>query len=189
MMLLKKKQLSSLGIVTVLSLCTTIIPSHADDNKTVAIELAKGKLTLQTPVVWKKAAKKSRILEAELSIPPVEGDTNPGRLTFMAAGGSVKQNIDRWIGQFEQKADDPLIDEMTINGQTVHVIDISGTFKDQRGPFAPATKRKNYRMLGAIIVSKDVGQYFVKMYGPKKTMAENYKGFKEMMESLEIADK
>ena len=40
-------------------------------------------------------------------------------------------------------------------------------------------------MLAAIIVTKH-GKYFVKMYGPKKTMASQVKPFREMLGTLQV---
>jgi hypothetical protein len=41
-------------------------------------------------------------------------------------------------------------------------------------------------MLGAICVTK-AGNYFLKLYGPKATIAENEKGFRAMVESLKVS--
>jgi hypothetical protein len=76
-----------------------------------------------------------------------------------------------------------------VAGQTVHLVDINGTFKDQvGGPFAggKVVTKENYRMLGAIIVTKDFGQYFVKFYGPKKTMEAQEKAFLESVNTLQV---
>jgi hypothetical protein len=39
-------------------------------------------------------------------------------------------------------------------------------------------------MLGAIIVGGEQGNYFVKAYGPKKTMDASEEAFKKMIESV-----
>jgi hypothetical protein len=56
------------------------------------------------------------------------------------------------------------------------------------GPFAggKTIMRENYRMLGAIIQTKDKGNYFLKLYGPKATIDENEKGFQELVKSLKV---
>jgi hypothetical protein len=41
-------------------------------------------------------------------------------------------------------------------------------------------------MLGAIIQTKDAGNYFLKLYGPKATINEAEKGFHEMVKSLKV---
>ena len=62
-------------------------------------------------------------------------------MTIMGAGGSVEANIDRWIGQFTQPDGSDTkkaakIEQKKIGGQEVHLVDVAGTYKDQRGPFA-----------------------------------------------------
>ena len=103
----------------------------------------------------------------------------------------MNANITRWIGQFRQadgssSRKKAKITKFKVSGQQVHMVDLSGTYKDQRGPFAPAKFRKNYRMLSAIIVTKEYGQYFVKLYGPKKTVKANEKKFRSLVGSLKV---
>ena len=69
------------------------------------------------------------------------------------------------------------------------MVDLSGTYKDSPGgPFAGGkpVMRDNYRMLGAIIQTKDKGNYFLKLYGPKATIDENAKGFQNMVKSIKV---
>ena len=154
-----------------------------------SIVIADGKLQLTAPKSWTRKEPQTSIVEYEFAIPAVEGDAQGGRMTVMGALGSIDANIDRWKGQFSQpdgeNKDKARIKKKQIAGLDVHLVDISGTFKDQRGPFAPATERPNYRMLAAIIETKNTGNYFVKFYGPEKTVAKNEKAFNEMIESLE----
>ena len=159
------------------------------DDRTIAV--SGGKLTLTAPEKWERQKPSSNIVEHEFSVPASDGDENPGRITVMGAGGSVQANVDRWIGQFTQpdgsntkdRAKDKTI---KVGGREVHIIDISGTYKDQRGPFsqAPAVEREKYRMLAAIITDKQLGNYFVKFYGPQQTVADHEKAFMSMIDSL-----
>ncbi len=171
------------------------LPARAEDEKKQAggekLSLAEGKIALTAPAAWKKQQPSVRIIEHEFSIPATEGDANDGRLTVMGAGGSIEANIDRWIGQFSQpdgKAtkDRTKQETLTVDGQKVYLVDITGTYKDQRGPFAPATMYDDYRMLAAIIATEKSGHYFVKFYGPKKTVAANEEAFRAMIESLDV---
>ena len=155
------------------------------------MELADGKLVVTTPESWKKKMPRSRIIEHEYEIPAVEGDESPGRMTVMGAGGSIDANVDRWVGQFDLKGGKPKKEETKIAGQKVHLVDISGTYKDTppgAGPFSGAKPilRENYRMLAAIIATEKDGNYFIKFYGPKKTVAENEDAFKKMLDSLKV---
>ncbi|MCC7084981.1 MAG: hypothetical protein IT427_08240 [Pirellulales bacterium] len=157
------------------------------------IEFGEGKLSLTPPAGWKKVQPKSRIVEYEFAVNSAAGDGETGRVTIMGAGGSVDDNIKRWIGQFSKpdgsdaKAN-AKVEKRTISGNEVHLVDISGTYKDSPGgPFAggKVIERLNYRMLAAIVLTHGAGNYFVKFYGPAKTVAENEQAFHEMLASLQ----
>ena len=168
----------------------------AEDEKTPEqIVLAEGKIKLDVPSNWKKEKPRTRIVDFEFSIPAVEDDKIDGRVTVMGAGGSIDANIGRWVTQFVQPdrtatSERTIREEKKIAGQTVHLVDITGDFKDQpRGPFGPTVMREKYRMLGAIIVTDKLGQYFVKAYGPRRTIAENEEAFKKLVDSLKVSAK
>jgi hypothetical protein len=153
--------------------------------------VAEGKLTFTAPAGWTKKQPATRIVEAEFATPPAKGDETPGRLTAMGAGGTIESNIDRWIGQFASEGAParPKQDKLSVSGCEIHVVDLSGTYKDTPGgPFAggKTTLREKYRMLGAIVVTKDAGNYFLKLYGPQATIGEAEKGFQEMLKSLKV---
>ena len=157
-----------------------------------AFSIGEGKLSLTAPTGWTKKQPATRIVEAEFAAPPAKGDEAAGRLTAMGAGGSIESNIDRWVGQFAGEggaAVKPKLDKLTVSGCEVQIVDLSGTYKDSPGgPFAggKTVMRENYRMLGAIIATKDAGNYFLKLYGPKATIDEAEKGFQEMVKSLKV---
>jgi hypothetical protein len=130
-------------------------------------------------------------LADEFSIPASKDDAAEGRMTVMAAGGTIDANIDRWYGQFTQPDGSSTKDaakrkKIEAAGETIHLVDISGTFKDQKGPFAPAVEREKYRMLAAIVTSKKSPRtnYFLKFYGPRRTVADHEQAFVDMLEGL-----
>ena len=74
-----------------------------------------------------------------------------------------------------------------IKEHMVHVVDISGNYKDSpRGPMGPTVTREGYRMLSAIVVTEKSGLVFLKFYGPKATVEANEKAFNEMLQSLQV---
>ena len=164
----------------------------AQEKAAGVFTIGEGKLALTAPAGWQKKEPASRIVEVEFAIPPVKGDETPGRLTAMGAGGSIDDNVNRWVGQFVGPggaAAKAQRDKATVSGCEVEVVDLSGTYKDSpAGPFAggKTVLRENYRMLGAIIQSKDKGNYFLKLYGPKATIDANAQGFQEMVKSLKV---
>jgi gluconolactonase len=178
-------------LATILLIGLVALAASAQDKPGKAFTIGDGKLTLTAPATWTEKKPAINFIEAEYSIPPVQGDENPGRLTAMGAGGSVEDNVKRWADQFavEGGAAKPKVDKLTVSGAEIQLVDLSGTYKDSPGgPFAggKTIMRNNYRMLGAIIQTKDKGNYFLKLYGPKATIDENEKGFQEMVKSLKV---
>jgi len=154
--------------------------------------IGEGKLELTAPATWTRKEPASKIVEVEYAAPASKGDEAPGRLTAMGAGGSIESNVDRCMGQFtgpDGSAAKPVRDKTTPNGCELLIVDLTGTYKDSPGgPFAggKTIMRENYRMVGAIIQTKDRGNYFLKFYGPKDTITENKKAFQEMVMSLKV---
>ena len=176
------------------ALFTLLLASFAlgKDAAPIEISMAKGKVTFKAPKTWEKQKVRSRILAYEFSAPAAVKSQANGRMTVMAAGGSIKANLDRWVGQFTQPdgkstKEVAKISEKKFNEQLVHLIDVSGNFADRRGPFAPAVQRKDFRMLGAIIPTEKYGQIFIKFYGPSQTVKKHEKDFTKMLETLKVA--
>ena len=148
-----------------------------------AVEMAAIRLT--APDTWVRQQPRSQFITAEFSLPRAEGDASDGRLTISVAGGSIDDNLERWRGQFEGERAREVAEDLPIAGVTVKLLDCSGTYIDQPGPFAPGVPRAGYRMIGAVI---PVGQqlHFVKAYGPEKTMAQYEPSFRAFLQSLEV---
>jgi hypothetical protein len=159
-------------------------PTFGDDRHTMEL----GKLKMTAPKDWNPKEPAVRIIAYEFAAPAAKEDKADGRMTVMSAGGSVEDNIERWYTQFTQEDGGDTkkrakTEKIRVAGHTVHLVDISGTYKDQRGPMAPAVSRKDYRMLAAIVETKE-GNFFVKLYGPQRTIAQHEKAFREMIEGI-----
>ena len=191
-----KRVFSLFAIIAVMS-----VPCWAQDkaaaetkDKPVAakaheVKLADGGLVMQAPGNWEKVEPKSSMIEAEFAVPKLDADAANGRVTMMASGGSIEQNIERWYGQFTQPdgketKEVAKIEVKEVNKMKIHMVDISGTFLDTMGnPAGPKTDRDDYRMLAAIVESPS-GNYYLKCYGPAATMKQNAEGFAKMIESI-----
>ena len=162
---------------------------RAEDNK--VIDLADGAIKMTVPASWKTVEPRSRIIEHEFQAPK-EGDT-VSRITIMAAGGSIDANVERWLGQFTQpdgKAtkDVAKVEKKKVGDYEVTLVDITGTMSESMGggPFAPGktVKREGYRMLGAIIDTKDKGLQFIKLTGAAELVEQQKKDFADFIESV-----
>jgi hypothetical protein len=152
------------------------------------ISIAEGRFQMVAPKGWLRKAPRVRIIEHEFEVPPPEDEEGgrPARLTVMSAGGKVKENIQRWLDQFVQPdgsstEEQAKIEKLTVADQTVHFVDVAGTYVD---PFSQAGPQEDYRLLGAIIETKR-GNYFVKLVGPASTLAAHEQAFKDMLNGLE----
>ncbi len=134
------------------------------------------------PEAWTAVQPRSSMIQAEFALPKVDGDESDGRLTVMMAGGSIDANVERWRGQFAELEDKP-VEKLDASGKKVTLVDLSGTFNEQRGMMGPVTERPGYRMLAAIIEMPS-GLLFVKGYGPAKTMAKHAGDFRAFVETL-----
>lgn len=188
-----KEAIRLAGLLGVIGLVLGAVPVRAEDEKTFTI--ADGAVELPVPAGWQRKEPRYRIIEHEFEVAPAEKDENPGRVTVTGATGSIEDNINRWAGQFSQPDDSNSRDKMkierkTIAGQDVTLVDISGTYDDKPGPFAPGrgVQRENYRMLAAIIQTKkdgkSTGNYFIKFYGPNATVSGQQANFTKMIEGL-----
>ncbi len=153
----------------------------ADDDKQT---MKLGPITIVAPKDW-TYKKPSGFIAYEFTVPASKDDKTDGRFTASSAGGTVEQNITRWYDQFTQDDGGDTkkrgkSEKKTISGQTVHFVDVRGTFKDLRPGTSP---QKGYRLLGAI-VETDEGNIFLKLVGPERTLGDHEKAFRRMVEDL-----
>lgn len=139
-------------------------------------------VALDGPEGWRVVKPRSIVIQAEFALPKAEGDDRDGRLTVVKAGGSVDANIERWRHQFEELKEKP-VEEIDVSGTEVTVVDCGGTYKERQVGGRAVARRPGYRMLGAIL-SKPDGLWFVKGYGPEKTMARHEETFRAFVETL-----
>lgn len=147
--------------------------------------------TLEVPAQFKRVEPQSQIVQHEFQASDGEGDdAKVARVTMMAAGGNVNQNIARWKGQFSGgDKDAQKTAEMKIGIWEVHIVDASGTYAESMGggPFAGGKKvnRPDYAMAGAILVHPKGPKFFVKMIGPESVVKANRDAFIKMIKSIE----
>ncbi len=111
-------------------------------------------------------------------------------------GGSVDENVDRWVGQFVQpdgsaSRDVAAIERTTVGSVPVTRVDVRGTFGGSGmgggPPAADAPGRTGWRMLGAIAEGPG-GMVFFKLTGPEDAIDEAEGAFGELVASIRPAD-
>jgi hypothetical protein len=114
---------------------------------------------------------------AEYRIPRAGTDTEDAECSVITfgpgQGGSVDDNIQRWLKQFEPATSAPERTRRTVNGMAVTRVEVSGTYTPMAMPAMPAsttTPRKGQRLVGDI-VEAPTGFWFFKMTGPDATVS------------------
>jgi hypothetical protein len=98
-------------------------------------------------------------------------------------GGTVEDNLNRWISQFERGGKHEFA-KKEVNGLQVTTIQISGTYLSPSGPAMESQgKKENYRLLGAIVEAPQ-GLVFFKFTGPAETINANEASFNQLVGSV-----
>jgi hypothetical protein len=145
-------------------------------------EVQIGGIVLVAPRGWRSKAPQSVFTAAEYVLPGANGPETDGRLTLSVVGGSIADNVERWKAQFGGAGAKVKQETLTVDGMQITVVDCSGDFNDQRGPYAPAVKRSDYRMKAAIIpVNGEL--HFIKAIGPRPTIEAYAESIKQFIQS------
>jgi len=152
-------------------------------------------MKFQSPKSWKSSQPKSQMRRAQLTVDPIEGDDYPAELivfAFPGGAGSVEANIKRWQNLFKDKDGNlPAIESKTVKGKNTDItrVETSGDYHPAQFPGArPEPERPGARLLGAIVMTEDVG-YYVRMVGPNKTMVKLRPDFDALLSSIEVEGK
>lgn len=123
---------------------------------------------------------------AEYFVPGEAGEAVLTVFHFPGMGGSVQDNVARWVGQFQAPgggAAEADVQSRNVAGLDVTVIDVSGAFASGMMG-GPATPQEDQRLLGAI-VSGPNGPVFFKLVGPADTVQAAKSAFDDLVGSLE----
>lgn len=145
-----------------------------------------GVVTGTLPDGWLEGTPSSSMRVAEIQLPGAGGNGELVAFFFGPnQGGSVDDNIDRWVGQMEG-AGEPQRETFYAGGMPVTMVDVTGTFTatSMRPNAPPAEAMPNTRLLGAIVESPR-GSVFLKATGPEETMSAHRERFVAFLKSLQ----
>ena len=109
---------------------------------------------------------------------------------FGGGGGGVDANLERWYGQFSQPdgsatKDKAKREQREIQGMTVHVVDVTGTYVAETRPGSGVRANKpDQRMLAAIFEAPS-GPHFVKLVGPAATVERWRESFDAFLQAVQ----
>ncbi len=147
-----------------------------------------GPLRWEAPENWRAVKPASNMRLAEYHLPPAS-EAEPATLTVFhfgkGGGGSIQDNIDRWVGQFKEQTGEPEQTTRKVNGLDVHLVEATGTF-NAGAMMGGGEAQPGWRMHAAI-VETPAGNFFFKLTGPKETVSSHDKGFEAFVSSFEAA--
>jgi hypothetical protein len=178
------------GPVLLLGVALLAWRANADDPKGVVVAFDSLKST--TPASWKAEEPTNKLRYKQFRLPKVGDDKADAEVViFRGLGGSAKENVQRWKGQFVppegKKIDDVAkVTELKISGAAATYLDVSGTYLYKARPADPnekAEKRPDYRMLGVHFQGPET-VYHVRLVGPAKTVEHYKKGLDEWLKAF-----
>jgi hypothetical protein len=144
------------------------------------VEFSVGAFTFERPEGWTWVVPSSPMRKAQLAVPASDGGEG-GEVNFFhfgpGQGGGVKQNVDRWVAQFQN----PVADSRTekVGATNVTFVEATGTFLSGM-PGGPTTPKEGYALRGAILESPQ-GDVYVKMTGPEPVVKAATDAFEKMV--------
>jgi hypothetical protein len=154
---------------------------------------ALGPFSIAVPAGWTEKPITSSMRAAQFSL-----SSDPGAEAELivyyfdeAGAGSVQDNLDRWLGQFQQPSGKPTkdvakIEQATFAGQAATLVSVSGRYVTTAMPGGgDLIDKPDQALLGAIIASPK-GPYYFKLVGAKKTVDAQAPKVRAMLASLKL---
>lgn len=166
---------------SLLSLSVLLLASAVQANDNDVREVKAQDLTLKVPAAWKQQQPSNNLRLAQFVIPAADGDEEEGELVvFPPFGGTIPQNIQRWVDQFQREERTlKMVQGTSPQGKYV-LVDLTGTYNKPDGPpiLRKTKPAPDYRMLAVILTPEGGGNYFLKVTGPEKTVADALAAFR-----------
>ncbi len=166
-------------------------PSHQEAPEPAAFgpESVAG-IKWSAPDAFTRVTPGSRMRIAEYRIG--EGDAAATMTVFFfgaGMGGSVDENVERWVNQFAQPdGSSPMdaadVDREEVHGLQVTTVTVAGTFTQSPMMGGDGRPREGMRLLGAIVTGGD-GPVFFKLVGPAATVEGSEGAFEELVATFE----
>ena len=175
--------------------CAARIASSNSGSTASQTPNASGDLRYKVPDGWVIEHPTSTMRAAQFKLPKAEGDSEDASLVVyyfgQGQGGSVSDNIDRWIRQIEQPGggsskEKAKTETITVNGLKVTMVGVSGTYTAQMSPGSDTRHNNSNYRLRAAVVETPKGNYFAKLVGPEKTISRWEQSFMDYVKSFEF---
>jgi hypothetical protein len=156
-------------------------------------KLALGPFAVDVPKDWTAKPTTSSMRAADFVLSTKPGEEAELIIYYFGetGAGSVDDNLNRWLGQFQQADGKPSkdvakIDKTKIAGQDATTVSVTGRYVASMMPGGgEAVDKQDQAMLAAIVASPS-GPYYFKLVGAKKTIDGNTAKWKAMLGSMKL---
>ena len=142
------------------------------------------------PPRWQRRVPSTPMRAAEYRVPRADGDLEDAECSIITfgpgQGGSVDDNIERWVKQLQPASSAVERTKRTVNGMAVTRVEVAGTYTPMAMPGMPSsttTPRQGQRLVGDIVEAPS-GFWFFKMTGPDATVSAAAKELDSLIDSL-----
>jgi hypothetical protein len=153
-------------------------------------------LLWDVPGAWARLdAPPSGSTKAVYRVSPAGSDAEPGeaQISFFGTGtkGDPAQRFEEWFHRFDGEVGATAArDAFRAHDLAVETVEVSGTYKIALTPAPPGRRapgvqmvKKRWRLLGAVVRTKDRGNWFFELTGPDETVQARRSAFRWMLES------
>lgn len=149
-----------------------------------------GKLSATVPTDWKSEKPANRLRSHQFKLPSGDKGLADAELYAMPRSDpNPDKSFPRWKASFVppegQTLDDVAkVSKFEVNGATVHLLDVSGTWKYKPFPMAKKEElRPEYRAVWAVVVTGD-GATHLRLSGPREVVEKHYPAFEKWLRGL-----
>ena len=147
------------------------------------------------PEGWKRVEASSSMRVAEIHLKRTKGDTADAVLAifhFPGTGGDAASNILRWQNQMKGPNGEPgtdvaVTDTMTLYGISIITTDVTGIQLPSGMGMGPSSEIPDSRMIASVIET-GVGNWFIKVTGPQKTVGKHEEKIRAFLKSAKLAE-
>jgi hypothetical protein len=162
---------------------------HASANGPSSLPPARNEpaaLLWTAPAAWQVIPNRSAIRLATYRAPSASKQGLGAELTVTRAGGTTDENLERWVGQFDNAGQD-VRKQRTVAGLRVTTLDVSGTYDGGMSSTAGEAALTGWSLLGAVVETSGPF-YFFKMVGPADAVLAARPAFEALIESVRAAN-
>ncbi len=160
-------------------------PHETAPAASIAPNKEEDAVSWKVPEKWRTIANPSTMRIATYRISGVSA-ADEAEMSVARAGGSIDDNIERWVGQFEDSPKETRTVKK-VHGVKVTIVEIAGTYQTGGMGGAPAS-HPGWSLLAAIVETAG-SPYFFKLTGPAATTRAARPAFDALVDSITPSSK